>query len=75
MNLSFLSRMALAPANAHTEVKALSDYTSALRGGQGFARECCDLLLWASGRYEALLHGHLQTLDTNVHGGPQEGRA
>ena len=67
--------MALAPANAHTEVKALADYTSALRGGQGFARERCDLLLWASGRYEALLHGHLQTLDTNVHGGPQEGRA
>lgn len=67
--------MALAPANAHTEVKALADYTSALRGGQGFARECCDLLLWASGRYEALLHGHLQTLDTNVHGGPQEGHA
>lgn len=67
--------MALAPANAHAEVKALADYTSALRGGQGFARECCDLLLWASGRYEALLHGHLQTLDTNVHGGPQEGRA
>ncbi|MGE5452027.1 MAG: KdsC family phosphatase [Acidobacteriota bacterium] len=67
--------LALAPANAHAEVQAIADHTSALRGGQGFARECCDLLLWATGRYEALLHGHLQTLDTNVHGGPQEGRA
>ncbi|HEX5311138.1 KdsC family phosphatase [Aquabacterium sp.] len=67
--------LALAPANAHAEVKAVSDYTSGLRGGQGFARECCDLMLWATGAYGRLLHGHLETLDTNVHGGPKEGRA
>ena len=28
-------------------------------------------MLWATGRYAALLHGHLETLDTNVHGGPR----
>ncbi|HET8871262.1 MAG TPA: HAD hydrolase family protein [Aquabacterium sp.] len=66
--------LALAPANAHAEVKALADHVSVLRGGQGFARECCDLMLWAAGRYDALLHGHLETLDTNVQGGPKEGR-
>ena len=60
--------LALAPANAHAEVKALADRTSDLRGGQGFARECCDLILWATGRYDALLHGHLQTLDTTADG-------
>ena len=32
-------------------------------GGHGAARECCDLLLVAAGRYAALLQGHLQTLD------------
>ncbi len=58
--------LAVAPANAHAEVKAVAHHVSQLKGGQGAARECCDLLLWATGRYEALLHGHLQTLDTNV---------
>ena len=36
------------------------------RGGQaghGAARECCDLLLTAAGRYADLLRGHLVTLD------------
>ena len=58
--------LAVAPANAHAEVKAVAHHVSQLKGGQGAARECCDLLLCATGRYEALLHGHLQTLDTNV---------
>lgn len=60
--------LAVAPANAHAEVKAVAHHVSALRGGQGAARECCDLLLWATGRYEALLQGHLQTLDTTAAG-------
>jgi len=59
---------ACAPLNAHTEVRAVAHHVTALRGGQGAARECCDLLLWATGRYEALLHGHLQTLDTTSDG-------
>lgn len=60
--------LALAPANAHPEVRAVAHHVSALRGGQGAARECCDLLLWATGHYERLLHGHLQTLDTTAEG-------
>jgi 3-deoxy-D-manno-octulosonate 8-phosphate phosphatase (KDO 8-P phosphatase) len=57
---------ACAPANAHTEVKAVAQHVTAARGGHGAARECCDLLLMAAGRYAALLNGSLQTLD----GGP-----
>jgi 3-deoxy-D-manno-octulosonate 8-phosphate phosphatase (KDO 8-P phosphatase) len=54
---------ACAPANAHAEVKALAQHVTAASGGHGAARECCDLLLTAAGRYAALLHGHLVTLD------------
>ena len=54
---------AVAPANAHAEVKARAHPVSTLLGGQGAARECCDLLLTAAGRYAALLKGHLTTLD------------
>ena len=44
-----------APANAHTEVKAVAHYVTRTIGGHGAARELCDLLLVASGRYSALL--------------------
>ena len=54
---------ACAPANAHAEVKAVAQHVTAAQGGHGAARECCDLLLIAAGRYAALLNGHLQTLD------------
>lgn len=57
---------AAAPANAHAEVKARAHHVSALRGGHGAAREFCDLLLTASGRYARLLHGHLVSLDDGV---------
>ena len=69
-DLPLLTRagLAVAPANAHAEVKAVAHHVSLLQGGHGAARECCDLLLWATGAYERLLHGHLQTLDTNVDG-------
>lgn len=46
---------ACAPANAHAEVKAIAHHVTAKPGGQGAAREFCDLLLVASGRYAALL--------------------
>jgi 3-deoxy-D-manno-octulosonate 8-phosphate phosphatase (KDO 8-P phosphatase) len=59
---------ACAPINAHAEVRGVAHHVTATRGGQGAARECCDLLLQASGRYEGLLRGHLITLDTNVDG-------
>jgi 3-deoxy-D-manno-octulosonate 8-phosphate phosphatase (KDO 8-P phosphatase) len=54
---------ACAPANAHAEVRAMAHYVTAAGGGDGAARECCDLLLMAAGRYAALLQGHLTTLD------------
>ncbi|HZE92882.1 MAG TPA: HAD hydrolase family protein [Rhizobacter sp.] len=54
---------ACAPVNAHAEVKAIAHHVTAVSGGHGAARECCDLLLVAAGRYAALLHGHLITLD------------
>jgi 3-deoxy-D-manno-octulosonate 8-phosphate phosphatase (KDO 8-P phosphatase) len=66
--------LAVAPANAHAEVKALANHVSALKGGEGAARECCDLLLWATGHYDRLLHGHLQTLDTTAPNSAAEAR-
>jgi 3-deoxy-D-manno-octulosonate 8-phosphate phosphatase (KDO 8-P phosphatase) len=65
-DLPLLSRagFACAPANAHAEAKALAHHVTAVPGGHGAARECCDLLLMASGRYAGLLRGHLQTLDS-----------
>jgi 3-deoxy-D-manno-octulosonate 8-phosphate phosphatase (KDO 8-P phosphatase) len=56
---------ACAPANAHAEVKAVAHHVTAAAGGHGAAREFCDLLLMACGRYAALLHGHLTTLDAS----------
>ena len=64
-DLPLLARAAFAcaPANAHIEVKALAHHVTQAGGGAGAARECCDLLLMAAGRYGALLRGHLVTLD------------
>jgi 3-deoxy-D-manno-octulosonate 8-phosphate phosphatase (KDO 8-P phosphatase) len=54
---------ACAPPGAHAEVRARAHHVSAAEGGQGAAREFCDLLLMASGRYAALLEAELATLD------------
>ena len=54
---------ACAPSNAHAEVQAIAHHITQATGGHGAARECCDLLLTASGRYASLLRGHLTTLD------------
>ena len=64
-DLPLLTRAAFAcvPANAHLEVKAVAHHVTQTGGGFGAARECCDLLLMASGHYEALLRGHFVTLD------------
>ena len=64
-DLPLLTRAAFAgaPANAHVEVKAVAHHVTAAAGGHGAAREFCDLLLVAAGRYAALLGGHLNTLD------------
>ncbi len=46
---------ACAPPGAHGEVLAAVHHVTRMAGGQGAAREFCDLLLTASGRYAALL--------------------
>jgi 3-deoxy-D-manno-octulosonate 8-phosphate phosphatase (KDO 8-P phosphatase) len=59
-DLSVLRRCAFAaaPANAHAEVKAAAHYVTHATGGHGAAREFCDLLLIASGRYAGLLEAY-----------------
>ena len=56
-DLAVLRRCAFAcaPANAHIEVKAIAHHVTQAAGGHGAAREFCDLLLVASGRYAELL--------------------
>jgi 3-deoxy-D-manno-octulosonate 8-phosphate phosphatase (KDO 8-P phosphatase) len=49
---------ACAPANAHAEVKACAHHVTHNAGGHGAAREFCDLLLIASGRYAGLLEAY-----------------
>ena len=49
------SAFACAPANAQTEVRHAAHFVTLARGGEGAARELCDLLLVATGRYAALL--------------------
>lgn len=51
--------LACAPANAHTEVLASAHYVTPRSGGHGAARDFCDLLLVASGRYAGLLQAYL----------------
>lgn len=64
-DLPLLARagFACASANAHAEVKALADHVTMAQGGHGAAREFCDLLLLASGRYATLLQTQMRTLD------------
>ena len=53
---------AAAPANAHVEVRSAAPLRHAgARGGHGAAREFCDLLLVASGRYAQLLEAYAVT--------------
>ena len=60
-DLPVMGRAALscAPANAHLEVRQRAHHVTQSLGGQGAAREFCDLLLVASGRYAGLLRKHL----------------
>jgi 3-deoxy-D-manno-octulosonate 8-phosphate phosphatase (KDO 8-P phosphatase) len=58
-----LAGFCCASANAHVEVRAVADHVTAAPGGHGAAREFCDLLLMASGRYAGLLQDQLGTLD------------
>ncbi|MBS0506070.1 MAG: HAD hydrolase family protein [Proteobacteria bacterium] len=49
---------ACAPPQAQAEVRAVAHHVTAAAGGAGAARELCDLLLVASGRYASLLAAH-----------------
>jgi 3-deoxy-D-manno-octulosonate 8-phosphate phosphatase (KDO 8-P phosphatase) len=49
---------AAAPPQAHAEVKAAARYLTQAAAGLGAAREFCDLLLVASGRYAQLLEAY-----------------
>lgn len=64
-DLPLLTRagFACAPAQAHAEVKAVAHYVTTAAAGHGAARECCDLMLQACGRYAQLLNSQLDTLD------------
>lgn len=53
-------RFSCAPVNAHREVLAIANFVTTARGGEGGAREFCDLLLTASGRYVDLLDKYAQ---------------
>lgn len=50
--------LAIAPANAHHWVLAAAHWVTPRNGGEGAARDACDLLLHAQGKVEAILaHG------------------
>jgi 3-deoxy-D-manno-octulosonate 8-phosphate phosphatase (KDO 8-P phosphatase) len=61
-DLAVLTRCALAcaPPASHPEVLARVHHVTRAAGGQGAARECCDLLLQAGGHYDAALAHALQ---------------
>ena len=52
------SAFCCAPSNAHAEVTAMAHHVTTAGGGHGAAREFCDLLLVASGRYAELLEAY-----------------
>lgn len=64
-DLPLLERAAFAcaPPQAHVEVRAVAHHVTAAQAGHGAAREFCDVLLVASGRYAVLLQQHRETLD------------
>jgi len=64
-DLPLLDRAAFAcaPPDAHVEVRAIVDHVTTARGGFGAAREFCDLLLVAAGRYRQLLDDLPRSLD------------
>ena len=57
------ARFACTVPDAHVEVKAVAHHVTRARGGRGAARELCDLLLCAAGRYAELLHVQHGSLD------------
>lgn len=52
--------LAVAPANAHVEVKKVAHYVCEKNGGNGAVREICDLILMAQNKYKDMLSKALQ---------------
>ena len=52
--------LAVAPASVHHWIRDAVHWVTPARGGEGAARELCDLLLHAHGRVDALLGVHGQ---------------
>ena len=52
--------LSVAPANAHAWVRERVHWRTTARGGEGAARELCDLLLAAQGHAEHLLAGAIR---------------
>ncbi len=50
-----LAAFSAAPANAHAQVRTAVHHVTEARGGEGAAREFCDVLLVAGGHYARLL--------------------
>lgn len=61
LDLPVLGRVGFAASvpNAHVEVRARVHYVTQAEGGRGAAREVCDLILRAQGKYEAALASYL----------------
>lgn len=55
--------LAVAPPQAHPEVLAVAHHVTRALAGHGAARECCDVLLQATGHYTRLLQAQQRTLD------------
>lgn len=74
-DLPLLQRAAFtaAPPQAHPEVLARVHHVTTARGGHGAAREFCDLLLTASGRYAALLAAQCGAVEHAVDGAAPPG--
>ena len=52
--------LAVCPANAHPWMLGHAHWTTRARGGEGAARELCDLILLAAGHHDAVLAGFLR---------------
>jgi len=61
---------ACAPPHAHVEARAAAHHVTGAAAGYGAAREFCDLLLVAAGRYAELLRRPLHALDRSHDGAP-----
>lgn len=46
--------------DAVDEVRGMVDYVAAKRGGRGAAREICELILKAQGKWDGIVEGYLQ---------------